>query len=124
MVGKGLDFWQAGRYHATAFVVSERMQFAPLNGGLDVPAGSYTLFVDTSKTAPWTLIVSMKSAHWGEHYPGEQYDLGRTQLGADLLPASVPGFIVGCRQSSPTILWMESGTHAAYTKIWPWFPVK
>lgn len=86
MPGQGADVWRAGDYEATAFVVSQRMQFAPLNGGLQVPVGKYTLFVDTSKQPPWTLIISKKSGRWGIPYPGEQYDLGRTRLGNDLLP--------------------------------------
>lgn len=122
--GLGSDVWHAGNYEATVFVVSQRMQFAPLNGGLQVPSGRYTLFVDTSKRPPWTLIISKKNGEWGISYPGEKYDLGRAPLGDDLLPSAAPGFTLGCRQSQPIILWMESGRHAAYTKIWPWFPAK
>lgn len=46
---------------------------------------------------PWTLIISKTTGEWGMLYPGEQYDLGRTQKGSDVLPA-VENFAIGCMQ--------------------------
>jgi Protein of unknown function (DUF2911) len=111
------NFWRTGDYVATSFVVSEQMIIPPLDGGLEVPPGTYTLFVNPNHAPPWTLIVSKKTL-WGMPYPGEQYDLGRTQMGSDLAP-SVDNFTIGCAQypSAPIVLWMQSGARVAYTKI-------
>jgi Protein of unknown function (DUF2911) len=113
------DVWQVGGYQATSFRVSERMLFPPLDHPLEIPAGSYTLFIDSSKGEPWTLIVSKKTGEWGIRYPGEQYDLGRMQMGFDRSRPPVETFGIGCAQHKavPIFVWMESGTHVAYAKI-------
>ena len=51
-------------------------------------------------------------------YPGERYDLGRTQMGSDVQTA-VKDFTAGCRliKNGPTFLWMQSGRTVAYVKI-------
>jgi hypothetical protein len=77
------DFWHAGDYFATTFTVSERMIIPPLDGRLEIPPGTYTLFVNPNDAQPWTLIVSKKT-QWGIPYPGAQYDLGRARMGYDL----------------------------------------
>ena len=41
-------------------------------GDLNVPAGTYTLFVDISDPAQWTLIVNKKTGEWGLAYDGSQ----------------------------------------------------
>ena len=45
---------------------------------------------------PWTLIISKKTGEWGMPYPGEQYDLGRTELGSDVVRPPVENFEIGC----------------------------
>jgi hypothetical protein len=94
------------------------MHIAPLDGGIEIPAGSYTLFVIDKGEPPWTLIISKKTGKWGTPYPGEQYDLGRSQMGSDVRPP-VENFTIGCmqHQSGPIFLWMQSGTRVAYAKI-------
>jgi len=77
------DVWRVGNYAATAFRVSERMLIPPLDKPIDIPAGTYTLFVDSSKGEPWTLIISRKTGKPGMLYPGKQDDVGRTQMGFD-----------------------------------------
>jgi hypothetical protein len=114
----GADFWRAGEYEATILVVSERMIIPPLDGGVAIPPGRYTLFVKPDKVQPpWTLIIS-KKAKWGISYPGSRYDLGRSQMGSDLKPA-VENFRIGCMQhgSAPIFVWMQSGTQVGYAKI-------
>jgi hypothetical protein len=78
----GDDVWQTGNYAATAFRVTKRMRIPPLDDPTDIPAGSYTVFVDASKDEPWTLIISKKTGK-AMLYPGKQYDVGRTQMGFD-----------------------------------------
>jgi len=41
------------------------MRIPPLDEPIDIPAGSYTLFVDLSKGEPWTLIISKKTGKAG-----------------------------------------------------------
>ena len=76
----GANSWRAGDYEATTFRVSEHMVIPPLESPIEIPVGSYTLFVKDEGEPPWTLIVSKKTGEWGMPYPGEQYDLGRTSF--------------------------------------------
>jgi hypothetical protein len=110
--------WHAGHYEATSFSVGERMVIPPLDSPIEIPVGSYTLFVKDEGEPPWTLIISEKTGEWGMPYPGEQYDLGRTSLGSDVLPRT-ERFTIGCTQHehAPIFLWMQSGRYAGYAKI-------
>jgi hypothetical protein len=112
------ESWRTGDYDATTLHVSERMLIPPLDHPLQIPAGSYTLFVMDNGKPPWTLIVSKKTGEWGMPYPGEQYDLGHTHMGSDVLP-SVDKFTIGCLQTrgGPVLVWMQSGRYAALLKI-------
>lgn len=112
--------WHTGQYDATTLVVSERMRFQRLGiVDIDMRPGRYTVFVDSHGTPPWTLIVSKRSGEWGISYPGKQYDLGRTQMGSDLLSHPVRTVTIGCveHQSSPMFLWVQSGNEAGMAKI-------
>jgi hypothetical protein len=67
--------WRAGANSATKFHTD-----ADLNlGGLAVPAGDYTLFVDISDAANWQLIVNKQTGQWGLRYDKTQ-DLGRVKM--------------------------------------------
>ena len=48
-------------------------------GGLTVPAGDYTLYVDLTTPDQWTLIVNKKSGQWGLSYD-KTADLGRVKM--------------------------------------------
>jgi hypothetical protein len=111
------ESWRTGDYEATTLHVSERMIIPSLGNRLQIPAGSYTLFVMDKGEPPWTLIVSKKTGEWGMPYPGKQYDLGHTYMGSDVLP-SVDKFTIGCLQTTgPILVWMQSGRYAALLKI-------
>jgi hypothetical protein len=119
--GSTMEFglaWRTGEYEAVPFRTSERMIIPPMDDPLDMPAGSYTLFVMDRGGPPWTLIVSKKTGNLGMPYPGKQYDLGRTRMGSDV-QAPVEHFTAGCRliKSGPAFLWMQSGKTVAYAKI-------
>lgn len=116
----GEDVWRVGNYAATAFRVSERMLIPPLDKPIDIPAGTYTLFVDSSKGEPWTLIISKKTGKPGMLYPGKRYDVGRAQMGFDdSYRQPVPKFIIGCSQheNAPIFISMASDINVAYAKI-------
>jgi hypothetical protein len=114
-----VDVWHVGNYEATALRVSERMLIPPMTDGLEIPPGSYTLFVDRTVGIPWTLIVSKKTGEPGMPYPGEQYDVGRTTMGSDISRSPAETFTIGCTQlkDGPIFVWMQSGTNVAYTKL-------
>ena len=48
-------------------------------GGLTVPAGDYTLFVDISDAANWQLIINKQTGQWGLRYD-KTHDLGRVKM--------------------------------------------
>lgn len=114
------NVWHAGSYEAISFRVSERMLIPPLDDPLEIPPGSYTLFVDPNSAPPWTLIVSRKAVEPGMPYPGEQYDLGRALMGSDVRSGQpLQTLVIGCTQNNdaPIFVWMEAGTRVALAKI-------
>jgi hypothetical protein len=67
--------WRAGANAATKLHTD-----ADLNlGGLAVPKGDYTLFVDISDPDNWVLIVSKATGEWGLAYDKTQ-DLGQVKM--------------------------------------------
>jgi len=113
------EVWRAGANEATTFVPSDPVHVGAKDGGIDVPAGDYTLFVIPYKDKPWTLIISKRHGEWGIPYPGEQYDLGRTEMGVRALPAPVENFTIGFMQESSDtfLLHMDWETTSAYVKV-------
>jgi hypothetical protein len=88
------EVWRAGANEATTFVPTKSVHIGGMNGGLDVPAGSYTLFAIPYRDKPWTLIVSKKTGEWGIPYPGEQYELGRVQMEFHQLSSPMEDFTI------------------------------
>jgi len=67
--------WRAGANAATTLTTDGDLTI----GDLQVPAGTYTLFVDISDPANWTLIVSKATGEWGLAYDPAK-DLGKTPM--------------------------------------------
>lgn len=76
--------WRAGANAATTLKTDADLTI----GGLNVPAGTYTLFVDISDPAHWVLIVNKQTGEWGLSHDGAQ-DLGRTAMTVTATPALV-----------------------------------
>lgn len=76
--------WRAGANSATALTTDGDIQL----GDLHVPAGNYTLFVDISDPAQWTLVVSKDTGEWGLNYDNTK-DLGRLKMRMSNPPALV-----------------------------------
>ena len=74
--------WRTGANEATTLITESNLKI----GGLEVPAGTYTLFT-LPNADQWLLIVSKKTGEWGIPYP-EGDDLGRTPMQSRTLPAS------------------------------------
>lgn len=72
---KHYPVWRAGANSATALHTDDDISI----GDLNVPAGDYTLFVDISNPAQWTLIVSKDTGEWGLSYD-QSKDLGRVPM--------------------------------------------
>jgi hypothetical protein len=67
--------WRAGANSATKLHTEADLDL----GGLAVPKGDYTLFVDLTDPAAWQLIVNKQTGQWGLRYDKAQ-DLGRVKL--------------------------------------------
>jgi hypothetical protein len=67
--------WRAGANNATAFHTDADLDV----GGLTVPKGDYTLFVNLANPAGWELIVNKQTGQSGLEYNAQQ-DLGRVKM--------------------------------------------
>ncbi len=67
--------WRAGANAATAFHTDADLDL----GGLAVPKGDYTLFVNLANPASWELIVNKQTGQSGLEYDAKQ-DLGRVKM--------------------------------------------
>ena len=84
----GLDstypVWRAGANGATKLHTDAELNL----GGLTVPMGDYTLYVEISDPANWVLIVNKQTGQWGTVYDKAQ-DLGRVKMTMEKPPALV-----------------------------------
>jgi len=76
--------WRAGANAATKFHTDAALDV----GGLAVPAGDYTLYVDLTDPGNWKLIISKQTGQWGLTYTPAQ-DLGRVPMTMAKPPALV-----------------------------------
>lgn len=76
--------WRAGANAATALHTDADIDL----GGLAVPKGDYTLYVDISDAGNWVLIVNKQTGQWGMSYDKSQ-DLGRVKMTMEKPPALV-----------------------------------
>src|SRR6266851_8509619 len=67
--------WRAGANAATKFHTDADLDV----GGLAVPKGDYTLYVDLTDAAKWQLVINKQTGQWGLTYNKEQ-DLGRVPM--------------------------------------------
>lgn len=67
--------WRAGANTATKLHTDADLTV----GGLAVPKGDYTLYVDLSDPDNWMLIVNKQTGQWGTKYDSTQ-DLGRVKM--------------------------------------------
>ena len=68
--------WRAGANAATTFKTEGNIDV----GGLSVPAGTYTLYVNVKDPNQWELVVSKATGQWGLTYPGASSDIGRVKM--------------------------------------------
>src|ERR1700685_4357021 len=78
--------WRAGANDATAFHTSADVMI----GGLAVPKGDYTLYVNVKDPDAWELVINKETGQWGTKYDQSQ-DPGRVKMGrkTDTAPIEV-----------------------------------
>jgi hypothetical protein len=76
--------WRAGANAATKLHTDADLEL----GGLMVPKGDYSLFVDISDPDNWVLIVNKQTGQWGTNYDKTQ-DLGRVKMSMEKPPMLV-----------------------------------
>ncbi len=99
--------WRAGANAATTLVTDGNLKI----GDIEVPAGTYTLFVDISDPASWTLIVSKATGEWGLAYDASK-DLGKTKMATAKPPAMVEEltWTLGASPDTLPLLGVGAGT--------------
>jgi hypothetical protein len=97
--------WRGGANAATTLKTDAGLTI----GDLDVPAGTYTLFVDISDPSNWVLIVNKQTGEWGLKYDGTQ-DLGKTKM----TMATPPGLVEDLKYS----LTDDGGGKGTLTLAW------
>jgi hypothetical protein len=76
--------WRAGANAATAFHTDANLDL----GGLAVPKGDYTLYINLANPASWELIINKQTGQSGMKYDAQQ-DLGRVKMTVGKPPALV-----------------------------------
>jgi hypothetical protein len=76
-IGKDKTYpvWRAGANEATSLHTDADLTI----GGLKVPKGDYTLYVDVAAPDNWVLIVNTQTGQWGTVYDKSK-DLGRVKM--------------------------------------------
>jgi hypothetical protein len=77
--------WRAGANASTTFKTQGDLDI----GGLAVPAGNYSLYVNVKDPEQWELVISKATGQWGLTYPGPSSDLGRVKMTMSRPPAPV-----------------------------------
>jgi hypothetical protein len=76
--------WRAGANDATSFHTDADLAI----GGLAVPKGDYTLFVNVKDPDAWELVINKQTGQWGLSYDASQ-DLGRVKMEMRKPPAPI-----------------------------------
>jgi hypothetical protein len=86
LIGKDPSYpiWRAGANAATVLHTEADLTL----GGLAVPKGDYSLWVDISDADNWILIVNKQSGQWGRTYDPAQ-NLGRVKMTMSKPPTTV-----------------------------------
>ncbi|HEV3049624.1 MAG TPA: DUF2911 domain-containing protein [Longimicrobium sp.] len=86
--------WRTGANAATTFVTSRDLRM----GGVNVPAGTYTLYTLPGETE-WQLIINRQTGQWGTEYDQAQ-DLARIPMQVEKLPQPVEQFTIDLQPKS------------------------
>lgn len=112
---KEYPIWRAGANAATTLHTDADLTL----GGLNVPAGTYTLFVDIANPDQWTLVVSKDTGEWGLAYKPNM-DLGRVKMHMRKPPAMVEDLTYtlkddGGNKGTLTLAWENKEASVRFT---------
>jgi hypothetical protein len=107
--------WRAGANSATKFHTDADLDV----GGLAVPKGDYTLYVDLTNPAAWQLIINKQTGQWGLTYDKAQ-DLGRVPMTVTKPPALIENLKytiadLGGNKAKLTLEWENVSASVAVT---------
>lgn len=88
--------WRTGANEATTFETTENL-VAP--GGVNIPAGNYTMFT-LPKADGWTLIINKHTGEWGIPYKYESEELARIPMQVKPLSSPVENFTIAFDKSA------------------------
>ena len=81
----------------TTFETTENLVTA---GGVNIPAGNYTMFT-LPKADGWTLIINKHTGEWGIPYKYESEELARIPMQVKPLSSPVENFTIAFDKSAP-----------------------
>jgi Protein of unknown function (DUF2911) len=107
--------WRGGANAATTLKTDANLTI----GNLNVPAGTYTLFVDISDPAHWVLVVSKDTGEWGLSYDSTK-DLGRVPMQTSKPPSMVENLVYtltdsGGGKGTLTLAWEDVTASVQFT---------
>ncbi len=107
--------WRGGANAATTLKTDANLTI----GNLNVPAGTYTLFVDISDPAHWVLVVSKDTGEWGLSYDSTK-DLGRVPMQTSKPPSMVEDLVYtltdnGGGKGTLTLTWEDVTASVQFT---------
>jgi hypothetical protein len=107
--------WRAGANAATTFHTDANLTL----GDLEVPAGTYTLFVNIADPDQWNLIVSKDTGEWGLNYDPSK-DLGHTRMEMSKPPSMVEDLKYtltddGGNKGTLTLAWEDKQASVQFT---------
>lgn len=91
--------WRTGANAATTLVTDKPLVI----GGVDVPAGTYTLYSIPSKTEP-KLIINKQTGQWGTVYKADM-DFARVPMTVTSLSSPVEKFEIAIRDGRLHLIW-------------------
>jgi len=77
--------WRAGANAATTLKTEGALDI----GGVTIPAGTYSIYVNVKDPEQWELVISKATGQWGLTYPGPASDLGRVKMTMSVPPQTV-----------------------------------
>ncbi len=107
--------WRGGANAATTLHTAANLTL----GTLQVPAGTYTLFVNIANPDQWSLIVSKDTGEWGLSYNPAK-DLGRTPMQMSKPPATAEDLKYtltssGGNKGTLTLTWEDKQASVPFT---------
>jgi hypothetical protein len=91
------EVWRTGANAATQFTTSARITLA----GLDLPAGTYTLWTLPHKEGDVQLIVNRETGQWGTAYD-EEKNLGMKPMTVETSPTPIEQFTISVEATDRT----------------------